>query len=88
MQMEPLTKGETIKEYVKIQMIIQDHVERIQFTISDLGEADVFIGYKWLNKHNPDVDWKVSTLFFTQCPDECNYITPLDDLDADPEEHD
>ena len=82
-----LNKGGTIKEYAEIQMIIQDHVEIIQFTISDLGEADVFIGYEWLKKHNPDVDWGASTLFFTRCPDECNYITTLDDLDTDPEEH-
>ena len=67
-------------------MIIQDHVERIQFAVSNLGEADVFIGYEWLKKHNPDVDWKASTLFFTQCPDECGHIVILDDLDGDPKE--
>ena len=68
-------------------MIIQDHVERVQFPVSDLGEADVFIRYEWLKKHNPDMDWRASTLFFTWCPDECNYVITLDDLDADPEEH-
>jgi len=67
-------------------MVVQDHVKRIQFAISDLGEADIFIGYEWLKKHNPDVDWKTSTLFFTWCLDECNYITTLNDLDEDPEE--
>ena len=81
-----LNKGGTIKEYVKIRMIIQDHVERIQFAISDLGEADIFIGYEWLKKNNPDVDWRASILFFTWCPDECNYITNLTDLDENPEE--
>ena len=50
---------------------IEEYVERIQFTVSDLGEADVFIRYKWLKKHNPDVDWRASSLFFTRCPDEC-----------------
>ena len=68
-------------------MIIQDHVERIQFAVSDLGKADIFIVYKWLKKHNPDVDWRASTLFFTQCPDECNYITTFSAIDADSEEH-
>ena len=81
-----LNKGGKIEEYVEIQMIIQDHVERIQFAVSDLGEADVFIGYEWLKKHNPDVDWRASTLFFTCCPDECNYITWLSDIDTDTEE--
>jgi hypothetical protein len=68
-------------------MIVQDHVKRMQFAISDLGETDIFIGYEWLKKHNPDVDWRASTLFFTWCPNECNYIITLEDLDADPEEH-
>ena len=68
-------------------MIIQDHVKRIQFAVSDLGEADVFIGYEWLKKHNPDVDWRASSLFFTWCPDECNYITWFSDIDTDTEEN-
>ena len=68
-------------------MIIQDHVKRIQFTISDLGKVDVFVGYEWLKKHNPDVDWRVSSLFFTRCPDECNYITRFSDIDTDTEEN-
>ena len=76
-----------IEEYVKIQMIIQDHVKRMQFTISNLGEADVFIWYEWLKKHNPNVDWRASSVLFTQCPDECNYITTFSDIDTDPEEH-
>jgi hypothetical protein len=32
-----------MKEYVEIRMIIQDHVERIQFAVSDLGDLDVHI---------------------------------------------
>ena len=82
-----LNTGGKIEEYVKIQMIIQDHVKRMQFTISNLGEADVFIGYEWLKKHNPNVDWRESSVLFTQCPDECNYITTFSDIDTDPEEH-
>jgi hypothetical protein len=81
-----LNKDGTIKEYVKIRMIIQDHVERIQFAVSNIGESDVFIGHEWLKKHNPEVDWRKSALFFTRCPDECGHITTLDELDGDPVE--
>jgi hypothetical protein len=81
-----LNKDGTIKEYVEIRMIIQDHVERIQFAVSNIGESDVFIGHEWLKKHNPEVDWRKSALFFTQCPDECGHITTLDELDGDPVE--
>jgi hypothetical protein len=81
-----LNKEGTIKEYVEIRMIIQDHVERIQFAVTNLGDSDVFIGYKWLKKHNPKVDWRKSALFFTRCPDECGHITTLDELDGNPVE--
>ena len=73
-------------EFAELRMIIQDHVERIQFVVTDLGEQDVFIGYEWLKKHNPDVDWQKETLYFSRCPDDCGYITTLDELDGDPEE--
>ena len=81
-----LNKDGTIKEYVEVRMIIQDHVERIQFAVSNIGESDVFIGHEWLKKHNPKVDWRKSALFFTRCPDECSHITMLDELDGDPVE--
>lgn len=59
-----LNKSKTIKAYVEIWMIIQNHVKRIQFAVPDLGEANLFIRYEWLKKHNPDVNWRASTFDF------------------------
>src|SRR5205823_12136953 len=50
-------------------MIIQKHVELISFGVTQLGKDEVFLGYDWLNSHNPTIDWKKQTLEFSQCPD-------------------
>ena len=76
-------KGGPIREYVDMRMIVQDHVERIQFAVSSLGETDIFIGLDWLRKHNPDIDWRKSTMLFKRCPKECRRITTLNDLQGD-----
>ena len=52
-------------------MIIQEHVELISFGVTQLGKDEVFLGYDWLNAHNPTIDWKKQTLEFSQCPDMC-----------------
>ena len=40
------TKNEagSIKEYVEIRMVVQDHVERIQLAVTNTGNSDLFIG--------------------------------------------
>jgi len=38
---------------VQINMTIQDHVEEINFAVSDIGSSDVYIGHDWLKRHNP-----------------------------------
>src|SRR4051794_7153204 len=61
----------SIKEIVHAQMIINEHVELISFGVTQLGKDKVFLGYDWLNAHNPTIDWKIQTLEFSRCPDIC-----------------
>ena len=28
------------------------------YDISGITEMDIFLGYDWLEKHNPEIDWK------------------------------
>jgi hypothetical protein len=51
--------------------------------VSNLGKVELFIGHEWLKKHNPNIDWRTSTLTFNRCPKECDYITTLDNLEGD-----
>jgi hypothetical protein len=40
--------------------------------VCDLGKASLIIGYTWLCKHNPDIDWETGEVQMTHCPKECN----------------
>jgi Retroviral aspartyl protease len=78
-----LNEGGPITEFVEVRMVIQDHTERIHLAVSNLGKTELFIGHEWLKKHNPNIDWRTSTLTFDRCPRECDYISTLDDLEGD-----
>ena len=78
-----LNEGGPITEFVELRMVIQDHTERIQLAVSNLGKTELFIGHEWLKKHNLNIDWRMSMLTFNRCPKECDYITTLDDLEGD-----
>jgi len=34
----------------------------------DLNRMDMFLEHNWLVKHNPEVNWKNVTIWFTRCP--------------------
>ena len=61
-----LNQGGSIEEIVEMRMVIGDHQERIQFVVTELKTAEVFIGHNWLKKHNPEVDWKKGSVWFSQ----------------------
>ena len=55
----------SIREFAIIEMRIRDHSEQIAMVMSNLSTHPIFLGYNWLRKHNPQIDWKVKTLQFT-----------------------
>ncbi|EGO01116.1 hypothetical protein SERLA73DRAFT_36978, partial [Serpula lacrymans var. lacrymans S7.3] len=48
-----LNKNEAIREFVELLIEIDYHVKRIYFAVTNLGTRKMFLGHKWLNKHNP-----------------------------------
>jgi hypothetical protein len=76
-------KAGSIREYVEIRMVIQDHVKRIQLAVMNTGNMELFIGLEWLQRHNPSIDWKKSQILFNRCPVECGFISSLDDLERE-----
>jgi len=38
----------------------------------DLGKYNLIIGYTWLHKHNPEINWETGKVEMTRCPRECN----------------
>ena len=67
-------KGGSIKEEVTLIVSYQGHKERAVFEVCDLGKANLIIGYKWLHKHNPNVDWKTGEVKMNRCLRECNVL--------------
>src|ERR1700760_501300 len=61
-----------ITEYVVLRMRIREHEERIQLAVTQLKGHDLFLGYEWLELHNPSIDWRAKTLQFSNCPRACH----------------
>ena len=72
----PNKMGE-ITHYTEFIMKIGQHQEKIRLYISDLGRARIILGHRWLNKHNPEVDWKNGEVKLTRCPEECHFPKSL-----------
>jgi len=50
---------------------INGHKKQINAAVMDLNSTDIFLGYDWLVKHNPEVDWSKKTMQFMRCPRTC-----------------
>ena len=78
-----LNEGGPITEFIEVRMVIQDHTKQIHLVVTNLGKTKLFIGHEWLKKHNPNIDWRTSTLTFDRCLADCDYISSLNDLESD-----
>lgn len=46
------------------------------FAITSLGDRGIYLGYDWLQFHNPSIDWAGKLLYFNHCPyRSCGYVT-------------
>ena len=53
--------------YVFLDIVVQGHRERRKLNVTTLSDHDVFLGFDWLEYHNPEIDWAKRTLRFTRC---------------------
>jgi len=67
-----LNQGGSITHEVTLMLSHKGHKEKAVFEVCDLGKSTVIIGYTWLQKHNPTIDWKTGDIKFTRCLRECN----------------
>jgi hypothetical protein len=51
-----------IKQFVDLQVRCGDKMENMKFLITDLGEAEIILGYPWLAAFQLKIDWKQATL--------------------------
>ena len=65
------TKNGKVTKFTLLEVEINGHKKRIDAVITVLNSMDIFLGYNWLVKHNPEVDWNKRTIKFTRCPRTC-----------------
>jgi len=65
------TKNGEVTKVAPLEMEINGHAEQLEAAVIDLDETDMFLGYDWLVKHNPEVNWKNGTIRFTKYPGHC-----------------
>ena len=65
------TKNGEVTKVAPLEVEINGHKETLEAAITDLDGMDMFLGHDWLVKHNPEVNWKNSTIKFTRYPGNC-----------------
>ena len=66
-----MNQGGSITHETTMMMSHKGHCEKAVFEVCDLGKSNIIIGFTWLKKHNPEINWKTGNVQFTRCPQEC-----------------
>ena len=64
-------KNKEMTKIVSLEIEINGYKEQLEAAVTDLDGMDMFLDHDWLVKHNPEVNWKNSTIRFTRCPGGC-----------------
>ena len=62
------TKNEEVTRITLLKIEINGHREQIDAVVIYLNGIDMFLGYDWLVKYNPEVNWKEGKIWFIRCP--------------------
>ena len=65
------TKNGEVTKVAPLEIEIDGHTEQLEAAVIDLDGTDMFLGHDWLVKHNPEVNWKNGTIWFTRYPGYC-----------------
>jgi len=66
-----LNEAGSINEVVDVLMTYNGHSERIMLAVTRLGKQSMILGFTWLNKHNPEIDFRTKTVKMTRCLPRC-----------------
>ena len=61
-----LNKKGTIKHYVNLNLDIFGQKQTMCLLVTGLGKQKIILGFPWLQKHNPIINWQTGT-FEWQC---------------------
>ena len=73
---------------VNLMVDFLGHREELRAKVTNLGKNSLILGYMWLKKHNPSIDWEKGTVKFHRCSHSClmlqdcaQYLASLDEED-------
>ena len=52
----------------------QGHCEKVIAEVTNLGKNPFILGFSWLQRHNPEIDWSKGTVKMTHCPWHCHLL--------------
>ena len=59
---------------INITVDFLGHREELHTKVTNLGKNSLILGYTWLKKHNPAIDWEKGTVKFNWCPSSCHML--------------
>ena len=60
-----------ITHAVNITVDFLGHREELHAEVTNLRKNSLILGYTWLKKHNPSIDWEKGSVKFNRCPHSC-----------------
>jgi len=76
-------KAGQITEYVRAYVEIGSHKTTQHLSVTNLGNKEIIIGYSYLYKHNPNINWQKGQWEFTRCPDTyASKVCKIRDIEA------
>ena len=55
-------KRGTIKYFVQFDIMVNGRQEKIKLLMTGLGKQRIILGFPWLNRHNPEINWQTGEL--------------------------
>ena len=56
------TKNKEVIQFALLEVEINGYKKQIDTAVTDLNGTDMFLGYDWLMKHNPEINWSKGTM--------------------------
>ena len=53
-----MNKEGSVTHYAVLRMTIEGHTNLQHIPVTNTGDERLIIGFEWLTKYNPDIDWK------------------------------
>ena len=52
----------------------QGHHEKVTAEVTNLEKNPVILGFSWLQRHNPEINWSEGMVRMTRCPQHCHML--------------